>query len=98
MLSQRYFFPNEFLKIFERLQSGQQRLFGSTVEALIIRMFTMTGRPREKERGVSHSKFHLSNVLMIAVYFGDAILFSLSRHFDGHQTPGVKSKNSLMSL
>ena len=31
-----YLFPNEFLKIRERLLSGQQSHFGSTVEALIF--------------------------------------------------------------
>ena len=49
-MSQGYFLPNEFLKISEGLQSGQQRDLGSSVEALIIRMFTMAGRPRETER------------------------------------------------
>ena len=71
------FFPNEFQKICERLQSGQQRHFGSTVEVLIIQMFTMTWYLRKRESG--HSKFHLSDLLLtIAVYFGDATPFSLT--------------------
>ena len=96
MLSQGYFFPSEFLKICEQYQSGQRRHFGSTGEALIIKMFTMTGRPRER-RSV-HSKFHFSDLLMIAVYFGDAMPVSLTRHFDGRQAPSTRPKNSLMSL
>ena len=40
------FFPNEFLKICERLQSGHQKHFSSTVDMLI----TMTGHPTERER------------------------------------------------
>ena len=64
--------------------------YGSTMETLIIRMFTMTGH---------HSKFHLSDLLLIiAIYFGDATLFSLTRHFDRCQEPGTRPKNSLMSL
>ena len=92
----------------ERLQSGQQRHFGSTVEALIIRMFTMTGRRRKRERErerererkrAGHCKFHLSDhLLMIEVYFSDATPFSLTRYFDGRQSPGTRPKNSLISL
>ena len=59
-------------------------------------MFTMTGRPkiyiyiyicreREREKGPGHSKFHLSDLLMIAVYFGNATPYSLTRHFDRRQ-------------
>ena len=36
--------------------------------------------------------------LMITVYFGDVTPFSLTRHLDGHQVPGTRPKNSLMSL
>ena len=59
------------------------------MEALIIRIFTMTGRPRGRE--ADHSKFHLSDFLfMIAVYLGDATPFSLTRHFDSSQAPGQR--------
>ena len=48
-------------------------------------------RDREREReGAGHSKFHLSDLLMIMVYFGDATPFSLARHFDGRQAPGTR--------
>ena len=50
MLKQGKIFPNEFLKIYESLQIGQPRYFGSSVEASIIKMFTMTRRPKERER------------------------------------------------
>ena len=63
----RLIFPNEFLKICELLQSGQQRHFGSTVKALTIRMLAMTRR--STERGAGHFKFHSSDLfLIIAVY------------------------------
>ena len=55
-------------------------------------------REREREReGAGHSKVHLLDLLMISVYFGDAILFSLTRHFDGCPVPVTRPKNSLMS-
>ena len=93
----RIIFPNKFLKICEDLQSGQQRHFGSIMEALIRWMFTMTRHPRERRAG--HSKFHLSDLLLtIVVSFGDANPFSLTRHFNGCQAPGTKPKNSLISL
>ena len=63
-------------------------------------MFTMIGRQkrerereRERESGAGHSKFHLSDLLMIVVYLGDATSFSLTRHFDGRQAPGKRPKN-----
>ena len=62
-------------------------------------------RQRQRERGrqrerweVGHSEFYLSDLLMIALYFGDKISFSLTRHFDGQQVPGIRPKNLLMSL
>ena len=69
------------------------------MEVLIIRMFTMTGRQRERERETGHSKFLLSDfLLMTVVYFGDATPFSLTRNFNSHQVPGTRPKNSLTSL
>ena len=59
-------------------------------------MFTVTVRLRERERegegGAGHSKFHLSDLLVIAVYFGDVVLFSLARHFDDRPAQGTKHK------
>ena len=57
----------------------------------------MTRCERERERRAGHSKFHLSDLLlMIAVYIGNATPFSFTRHFNGHQVPGTWPKNSLM--
>ena len=55
----------------------------------------MSNRERKWERGKRegeieefHSKFHLSDLLlMTTVYFGEATPFSLTRHFDNCQTP-----------
>ena len=54
---------------------------------------------REGEGGAGHSKFYLSDLLlMIGVYFGDATPFSLTRYFNSHQAPDIRPNNSLMSL
>ena len=54
-------------------------------------MFTMTGHPRVI--GAGHSKFHLSDLLIIAVNLGDATPVFLTRQFDGRRAQGTRPKN-----